>query len=109
MFRRIRIELKATAKEQLLKDDLDSELHIEWLTRTDARSAVKVSNGVAYCTVSIYRSWSGSKIDPVEEVKHVGSELRFEPLANRYVLEDREIYTCIIWTVKFVTSQIPGT
>ena len=41
-------------RRQSLEDDLDRELHVEWLARPDARSAVEVSNRVAHRTVAIH-------------------------------------------------------
>src|SRR5207248_226740 len=78
-----------------LEGDLDRQLHVEWLARADARRAVEVANRIRDRAVAVDRARSGSKIDAVKQVKHLGAELHFHPLANRDVLEHRQVNVSI--------------
>src|SRR6266852_5104745 len=103
----------------MLEDDLHGQLHVELLTRAEARSAVEVADRIGDHAKTIGRrrgavvirrralvagvvirrivaahsdgSYSRRQVDAVEQVKHFGAELDLYALGNGNVLEYREI------------------
>src|SRR5260370_29197900 len=105
-----------------LEDDLRNELHVEGFTGPDAWDAKVVPGGIRHETESLARVAGGTggccpaaaahgcrslgKVDPVEEVKGLHSQLDFDALGNRDVLENREIHVCIAGTVQLIAREV---
>src|SRR5205807_1257783 len=114
-----------------LKDDLHSKLHVELLAGAEAWGAVEVADSVAHQTevrafstdavtqqrgslvqcaaTAAHGARSRGKIDPVKDVKHVGLQPDFDPLANRDAFENREIQVSKAWGAKPVTGEVANS
>ncbi|SRR5438876_877376 len=117
-----------------LEDDLRNELHVELFAGTKARCAIEVTDRVSDHAESIggsrgacvsagfliagvvvrrivasygHRPDSGSEIEPVKEIKDLGSKLYFHALGDGNVLDDRQIHGSISRSIEFVAGDVP--
>src|SRR6266851_7284761 len=94
-----------------LEEDLQSELSVEWLARTDAGGAIVVADGLgdgaegsAVAEIVIGRSVVGA----VEEVEHLDAKLGIEVVVEEcefVVLEDGEVDCTVAWSGELVAAH----
>ena len=89
-----------------LEENLQAQLHVEGFTGPDARSAIKVADGVADdATCRTGRAYTGGEVHPIERVKQLDPELCLEPFGDRHVLENGEIQVRETGTVNLVAAK----
>src|SRR5207244_12481779 len=72
-------------------------------------STVKLRTRVQCAATAAHRAMSRGKIDPVKDVKHVGLQPDFNPLANRDAFENREIPVSKAWGAKPITGEVANS
>src|SRR5580692_640984 len=74
-----------------LEDDLADQLHVEWLSRSQSRRAVKIADRIAHHAVRAYGTGARRQIDAVEYVEHFRAQLHTKSFFDWNVLENRQI------------------
>src|ERR1700693_5311438 len=83
----------ATSAWRQSENKLQSQLHVEWLTRTNTRRSIVVADGVGACTKSAEEvAVRRGKVQAVEDIEHFHPELSLHALGHRNVLEYREVH-----------------
>src|SRR6202162_4378672 len=83
----------ATSAWRQSENKLQSQLHVEWLTRTNTRRSIVVADGVGACTKSAEEvAVRRGKVQAVEDIEHFHPELSLHSLGHRNVLEYRQVH-----------------
>src|SRR6202142_4493214 len=83
----------ATSTRQQSENELQGQLHVEWLTRTDTGRAIVVADSVGALTKSAEEvAARRRKVQAIGEIEHLQAELSFQALGHRNVLEYREVH-----------------
>src|SRR5271169_930682 len=70
-----------------------SQLHVEWFTRTNTWRSIVVADGVGACTKSAEEvAVRRRKVQAVEDIEHFHTELSIPSLGHRNVLEYRQVH-----------------
>src|ERR1700712_4783808 len=73
-----------------------SQLHVEWLTRTNTRRSIVVADSVGACTKSAEEvAVRRRKVQAVEDIEHFHADLSLHSLGHRNVLEYRQVHRSI--------------
>src|SRR5579862_6440984 len=71
------------------EEDLQRQLHVERLARTDAGGTARITDGVANRAQAAAHAAAGlSEVHAVEDVEHLHAQLRSDAWRDRDVLED---------------------
>src|SRR6202140_4046935 len=92
---------------QLLKGDLQSQLHVESFSGTDARSAVVVANGVRSNSKSAAETTAGRReIGAVKQVVEFHAELRVDAFGYFRILDDGKVHVGESRAVEIIAGQV---